>query len=1068
VERAKSGSRFLIVMVADPEETGDTLRFDRAIESVQSAAETLGYSMHTYWIPWRVIRPRDQGPTAEEPRPEVPPADQPGVLIFRVRGEPREDPLSRFLVVFLVGESPVSGVQRAQFLNAVDHMTALSRPEAISRVYVAGPNFSGSFRSLKKAIDDSTQAFATVKISEFLVVSPSATVKAAGEDFSRDSDAGGKPRIRYHSVVHSDSYATQQLREYARQRWGLGLNKQAVVSESGTRFGSSFRVTALSPLLLQFPYGIFRLRNAYPEASARQLLSPGIGGAAEEERLRLRLRGPGPGRHSVPSFAMEQMPVAQEAVLLAVAATLRQEGIRLAQVVATDVFDAIFVAGFLRKAHADMRIYFGNADLLITRGAEQFPIEGSLAVTTFPLIARNQIWTLPSGQEVRALRPMGSRYEVGLFNSFRALVLEQQERVNAEPLAEYSFPRQGYRDSPPLWLTVVGTNGYWPIALLDKGNERERDSLLLPWGFDSGVGPAPEGRWPDPGEPAPLWTGVFLLLAFAALLLAVLVSLAQSERARIRLGSELLAHWAVRPKEDGALGRAYFALAECLVLGAVLLAMALPVWMLAWHGARADWRLLIPSLLAFGLLVAAVVVVMIECLRAYLEELKAAAQTGLRGYLWLAILALLGWLGFLGCWVWVSLSGAKLEGFFFSYRSLDLLNGVCPVMPFLFLITGYLVLVWLHKRRHALFLELPEELPKAGEGLEEPRLLLTKVREPLGHPLLSAGPLGWLVTLIGIGGMVFVFSPLLRNHQSLEGRLYDLLHWLAFLVFCVLVTLTWARFLLVWTALKPLLDRLASHPLRPAFQALAPGRSASPLLAGRGRYDLREVWSASVHVLRAFHSRLEGPSRARVGDQLKALEEKSAKYLELEQSHLAVAFRLLRPIQELLAATGTAIAGGLERFWSRGCPAQDQDTRSQGQPEPVRLGEEFIAIQYAAFVGNVILQLRNLLLFVTTGFFLAMVSALVYPFLSQQAMVWAGTASVVLLGIPVIVSIVQMETHPVLKTLSGRGERGRVTAPLMRLVLYGALPLLGIISSHFPALGRHLVWLLQPAMQAAR
>jgi len=803
------------------------------------------------------------------------------------------------------------------------------------------------------------------------------------------------------------------------------------------------------------------------------LLTPGVASATEEERLQLRLRGPGPGRHSVPSFAREQMPVAQEAVLLAVAATLRQEGIRLAQVVATDVFDAIFVAGFLRKAHPNMRIYFGNADLLITRAADQLPIEGSLAVTTFPLVARNQIWTLPGGQEVRALRPMGSRYEVGLFNSFRALALEQQGHVNAEPLAEYSLPQERYCDTPPLWLTVVGTNGYWPIALLDKGNQRERDSLLLPWGVNSGPAAPPEGRWPDPGEPGRLWTGVFIALAVAAGVLGVLVILAQWERDSVGPRSEVLAHWAVRPAERGAIGRAYFALADCLVLGVMLFATALPVWMLARHEVRVGWWLLYPSYLGFVSVALAAVAVMCECVLAYRgllgrrKQRVAGAQTDPGGYLWLVGLAGLGFLGFLACWMLAARAGTRLEGFFFSYRSLDLLNGVCPVLPFLFLSAGYLILVWLHRRRHALFLELPEALPEAGEGLKVPKPLQDKEWEPLGHPLLGAGRLGWLVALIGLG-MVVVFSVLLGNHQSLEDQSYDLLHWAAFLVFCVLVVLTWARFLLLWTALKPLLDRLACHPLRSAFQALAPGRSASPLLAGRGRCDLRAVVSTSVNLLRALCSRLEGPSRARVADRLKALEEKSAEYLKQVQSCLAVPFDSLRLIQELLAATGTEIAAALEGLWSRGRMAQDVDAHPEGQGEAARLGEQFIAVQYAGFVSNVMLQLRNLLLFVTTGFFLAMVSVLVYPFLSQQAMVWAGTACVVLLGIPVIVSIVQMETHPVLKTLSGRGERGRVTAPLMRLALYGALPLLGIIGSHFPALGRHLVWLLQPAMQAAR
>src|SRR5262249_49137467 len=97
VQRARDRVGFLIATVYDPEVTQSPLDFDRAIQSIQAAAEIMGYNLDRYWIPWRTAGQNNpdkaeqtdfhidlenkrlvfQGESSNEPE------EQPGVLLFR-------------------------------------------------------------------------------------------------------------------------------------------------------------------------------------------------------------------------------------------------------------------------------------------------------------------------------------------------------------------------------------------------------------------------------------------------------------------------------------------------------------------------------------------------------------------------------------------------------------------------------------------------------------------------------------------------------------------------------------------------------------------------------------------------------------------------------------------------------------------------------------------------------------------------------------------------------------------------------------------------------------------------
>ncbi len=1022
VERLRGRVRSAIVLVTDPVETGDTLRFDRTIEAVQLAAEQLRYSFAGFWIPSRATGEKEPGP-------------EPGSLVFRSGGE--------YLIVFLTGESALSGIQAGEFHRSVAYMRALSA-EGLKSLPIAGPNFSGTLETLAAEIRKLDPVVERVR-----VISPSATSGDAGRRF-RSAAAGSA--VLYDSVVHNDQYAMSRLVAYMGLRWPLTL-RVAALKESGTQFGGqklkvSTGGTWYEVLPVKFPRGLFRLRNATPEADAQTLFTPGKGAGAGGERLVLSLHGPGPGRERVPSFAPVQVAVAQEAVLLGISSLLAESDAHMVRIVSSDVYDSLFLAGYLRRSTPNVRPYFINADLLTVRAGERLPLLGSLAMTTFPLVAWSQRW---SAVPEATLIPLSSRFEVGLFNAFSALLLEETGRGG--DLMEYSFPLPPYRDRPPLWLTAVGSNGYWPIALLDDSADHE-DELLLKWTRHPDHG-APGGAWPAAGRPSRAWSITFAVLVMGALVLGALVALAQ-----LKAAGRLLPRWAVQPKRPGAAGRAFFAMAACLAAAVMLLIVAGPVWFILLRSPERAWAGLFAggvSAAAAALLLAAACAPWAALRRARTWN-RSPEDGEARVYKFLSAASAVAFLGIVVLWCTLMTNAPGLAGFFFCYRSLDLLNGVSPGLPFLFLGAGLLVLLALHQGRHALVYDLPDALPELGDPAVASGLCdaLERVKEPLHHPLVSRYLGNNLIAAAGLATIVFL--PLTQPQQSVESLAYDVLHLVVLAVFYVLVVLTWARFIAVTTLLRRVLTRLSGHPVREAFADLPAGHGLCTILRGRCA-GAADPLAASINLLRQLASTAADPKvQLALQNGLAHVGRKTRACLRLNGSPLDQAAGRLPPIHEHLTKLGSLLAQHVHEDWSRGrAPAGDFERRAA----------QFVALQYAWFTGSIMRQLRSLLLFLTTGFFLGIISALVYPFRSQDAMVWAATVNFVLLGLPALVCLVRLETHPLL-ALACKEDKYPLGAAGLRMAFYAALPVLGLIGSHFPALGRYLVMVLQPAMQAAR
>ena len=130
--------------------------------------------------------------------------------------------------------------------------------------------------------------------------------------------------------------------------------------------------------------------------------------------------------------------------------------------------------------------------------------------------------------------------------------------------------------------------------------------------------------------------------------------------------------------------------------------------------------------------------------------------------------------------------------------------------------------------------------------------------------------------------------------------------------------------------------------------------------------------------------------------------------------------------------------------------------------------EEFVALQYVAFIRYVLLQMRNFLEFVTTGFMLMAFALIAFPFEGHRALNTATLVLFVLLAVGVALVFAQMDRDALLSRLSGTKANQLDFNFVTRVLAYGGLPLLTLLGTMFPTIGSFLFSWLQPALQAMK
>ena len=1001
---------FVIATVPNPANSQLALAFDRTIESIERAAGDRGFLFDRFVFPWDAEPHRQLDPEkkrAEEKRRRDSEA-KPGILLFRGHFD-EGDRMHRFesLAVMLVPENPSSGVNASAFHAATAFATENGATEPLA---ILGPSFSSSAVSLHNAMRQT--AF------QYLIRTGSATVPEAWKLLDEDTHA-------FAATVRDDDQASDALFQHltVAGEWQK-VGRVAILSESGTLYGAHASNSAKTSdyLNLVFPRGISWLRNAYQDVPVTPAPSLPAGVASPTSALLpFAISEPTYGDDKTPSLSKTQTPLSQEAALLSIANTLQRERVRFVVITSTDPLDNIFLIRFLRAHCPDLRIITFESDLLYVRAASEYPATGVVLVSTYPLFLQNQIWSAYDSFENRV--PFDSMGSEGTYNALRSILLVSAQTTNLKsgtaPLAgeddlplDYRGPFDSVR-KPPVWLTVSTPAGYWPLAVLGDKDLRTTiaSQFLYSW-------PRQENN-NDPIDPksAPVIEGVSRLwysVAFGLIVVGVLLLLALHGKLNCSSVPLLCSFTCEFPKDGQALGRAFFRAVILLSLAMLCVLHAWPVLVLRHNGP--DWV----ALTLAGLLIALGVGLPFASGFNVMRALRAPSVGRARHYWYLFFIAIALVAFWLENWRRTFSGGRHHEGFFAAYRSLDLINGVAPTIPFSLTCLALICWAWIHLRRLRIFGESPHSVPALGTRFLEPteagamaiqvRCIDDAVQDPFLLP-------GWAY-ITGVSSVAALYLVMGEYTQSLELRPFDELYGVAFAVIVLLLALTCARMLFVWARLRRLLRTIEQHPIREIF----------------GTVPLADHWGPILHR----------------GIDCGQLER---RYREL----------LHKPASERAAATtDQALEDVRNEVLDPAWAGQDMGD------EDFKANSELFALRYVAFIQATCRQIENLLVFLPMGFVLTLISLNSYTFQSGHVLGWFMASLLIAMGIAVGLMLAGAERDEILSRLNGTtpGKIGKNF--YMNLLSYGALPVLTVLAAQFPSIGSFLFSWVQPVLQALR
>ncbi|HEY6352766.1 MAG TPA: hypothetical protein VI636_25505 [Candidatus Angelobacter sp.] len=1092
--------RTMIAIVPDPVQSPMQLQFDRSVEAIQLAAESLDYVIDRYWLPW-------------DSRPSIGPADsseagvwveasrrnEPGLLIFRWDGAAgQEQPAT--LYVFLVGDVATAGINGAQFDNAVrdvsDVCGSTGDPKCGQTIWVMGPTFSGSLSSLRRLADAQkgpTFVVYSGTVSSMCAIQKQGLSTASTECPAPPKDAKGANIKEFHTLVNSTEPAVRSLINYLKDQIDCESRPIALLSEASTTYGHTQRENGADRCYVTFSYPreISSLRNAYtgpdqagaPTAANSNNVSSYLPFDLADRQMK--------SSDEPPDFSTQQGPLSKEAVLLSFAAELRRNHFKYIGIEGSNVLDVLFLARFLRKACPDMRLFVLNSDLLFERDPDNAVYIGTLALTTYPLIASNLEWTnvqsegkaWPGGGGLFPSRlPFADQYEEGQYNATLLVLKQLMSKVPGVNLYEF---REPFQSSPvqfdpectvlPLWLTAVGNGGYWPIRIMPRPDPAANNAGCK--AEHASAGPSPPVEMKDV-DFSPAWKAILTMLCALSFLHIALLITASPLRSRFRDFS--LVRAAPGP-------RFFFLNVATATLVTALMMLIAPLWCFAHPGLYLTWlKFMAPAFSA---------ALFLTCLALYPRFWWVAnRQQGFKELigpvkLVLFTLAYIGvWaITIIGIYFWWRLfrDDSSHYGFFFAYRSVHLATGVSPFTPILPLLAALycwgMLEVWRLRFHNQLRPRLATSGSFPGASREE------ALAGSINRTFLKGNYLSALVVVFAV--WLFFLRPQhpfeIFEHVSF-GIIYEVL-------FCLVVLLMLTggfRLAEVWSELKKLLAELDQSRVRLSFSHLKE-YSWSPIWqAGVQEIEWTSI-TRSLEVLRRIKACDPKPTH----DFKKAIEDFENRIEEFRESRIElkkyggwhrihglniVYFK----IQEQLAALLLPILESLEIHWNTHCcmPADDGDSDSDKQqavvnckpetPDPfaqqIHRMQQFVAQRYVAFIRGILAQIKRLIILVAILFSLVLISLNIYSFEPHQSLIWSFTALFAIIGLTVIVVLMQVNRDHILSRVTGTRPNRLDLDFYLRVAAFGAAPLLTLLATHFPSIGRFLLSLFQPGMEALK
>jgi hypothetical protein len=1072
----------LIVTIPDPLHTRLSLEADRYLDAVQAGAFDARWELAAQWLPWAVKA--TQSGHDSDTASNIDLEQMPGLLVFRhqLTAPSDVDPL---LFMFVVGETPTSGINGFQFEAARRFINLLPGGHEIS---VLGPNFSGSFSSLTKLIetDNSTSAYRirSGSVSNSYYATSMLARLAKGRD------------VTFHGSTLPSISFSRQFKELARRQRFEGREiAQLVEADSGFSAGvpgvsddRNMQVDDPKERLLtyRYPRDIAQLRDAYSDVA---FTTQPKGGATAPKPLEFSLKDTQSGEDEFPIFSTSHTPVSQNTILEQIARDLRREGVRLINVSATNVFDTLFITSVLAKECPDVRVVVSGADLLFVEEAVQHSLSGMLAIAPFPMF--------PEGFKWAAGKPEGRVFadadSVGEYDATLALLDKDSKRsislAQADPVGS---------NFASAWLLVLGRNGWAPVDLLQQENPP-----LQNIGGDA--------RWfDDLSKPSQLpvilkllrvsntWTLICLIAACLSFVFCGVV-LYLRLRPEVRTWSMLCTIDLRKNNDLSRVGHArYVCLAACLGSLAFLNGL---FFVPMQYPDVANPALVFASALACGLplflqcCISALSPPFTRSVPSPSEHLSTrylSVLAGLRAILLLGPIA--------GLILWHRLCfDANARGPFFTFRVLGLMFPISPIWPLLlgslafFLVAAFNLrrLTWADRQHpvletSALDGSLWGQLAQTSQSLD--RALSGPARTPLAVRLAGVSVIAAVVAVF-----VLVFPS--ESLRSFEPHEYETMLIALFLPAGLLVIASFIRFASAWQVMRGLLAILNSLEISRFFRRLPDFDGSGPVWmrdlklmslatsvnSAIALHDLKLIQAQSLadpkDYWAALHNYLSPePKRTRLVmlQQYKQFTMKAAEISKLLSENVLVPYWRSHPMpfvqigkeREIKTEgrmTMAAAAGRAHSSVTVEAP-QHHDTGLKSY----EMASEYVALQYSIYIGYGLRHIQNLLLCCVLSFVFLVLSLNSFSFQLPQAISRFTLVALLVGGIVVVRVLAQLERNPVISRISGTEEGALGKDFYFRVLTYGALPVLTVLATQFPSIGRFLSSFAGPTVEALK
>jgi hypothetical protein len=978
---------------------------------------------------------------------------------------------------------------------------------------IAGPIFSGSSRSMREMINEAIAADSSIRVVR--VVTGSATNFGNRDVLTRNASCvqtpietpAPTPCIDFSATIQSDEAMAQVLDGLVKDL-GIPCKRIAVLSESATQYGNAAAGdgSRTECLNVAFPLNIASLRAEFDRSPQPLERSPGLPSFGEGPRTRLPLDETAKPRESPVVVSRLTVPTL-DVVMANVIRTLRERDVRAVVIKATDIRDKLMLAREIRRSMRDVLLFTYENNALLLRPEYLQALQGAMVLTTYPLVLDNQFWTT-SGGFPRNLLTFPNDAAVGIYNATLALVDPTVRRI------EFSLPDRGRAgmglQRPPVWVVTIGRGGFYPVRV--SAVDDRYGSYVLP-GVNEAPLEDPEHGRPAFLSALIRLSDLFSVLAgLAGLLLVWLVrrihTLSPQKRVRV-LGLTCPS----TPREKFFLGLFFWSLASCylvvvvavegrhlrtvedpfhghaaplLMTGAILLCAWIFFdggrWVLTqlraenpfrrlWGYARRAWFARRFVALATNEVPSSGPTASIRTRAPDNARNEYEQWTALVA---LAVVSIFGVLFFVVSFSYLTslgllISFGGVDGILTLHRVSHWFSGVSP-LPLIFIFSfGFAMWTWWQYQQTVEFEETTslestldnlDENPDASSQIGRMRCALLRAREALYWFIPDRGIVPFVLIIFVL--LLYTLTRALPTMERLgawapvANALLALTLTLGFLG--LVTTSTWAvyRLTTTWSALERFLNILAETPLVNAFSRLP--RTFSEV-ANVGFIGLRqdidpsyrdELWMQA----RTSAGRMREPSRweSPLNRPVAQAFEAVAAASDLDNS---------RNETTQLSMRATLLGNALLSAWRSAGSAADFD-KSEPREVPgvlalnsagMRRAEEYLAVEVFTYVQTILLNLRRLAFFLLLTLVLTVVGLSSYPFQPQSVVKGVFIVLTLVTVVAMFIVMTRMSRNVVLSRMNGT-DPGKVswdTSFVLNLVVFGALPLLALLSSEFPS-----------------